>query len=826
MSTLEQNIGNIEDQATAVLNIKDYSLLKSGALGALTYQLAYLQSDALSYYNKLYSEMNAAFAQDLESLFFHSTFYGYTPVFANPSVLTGKLMLLDLGFEGKKNVTIKIPVNTEFVDSLGLPYTFESDYEISVNNIDGVLDTSCIVKGADNTVQYLGAQIIPNPNIIGSNFYLFDLIDVKQYKSQIFNQVIPNYNFGSFYDIPLPVDRDEFIYELECWIKINKSEDEYITQDLVRIYPEDYDLTGYELFPSSVYKYLSTGTDKNVFLTIKDNNEYILSLGSGRNGYYIPAGSDVVIKIKTTKGAAGNIGSSEFVIQDIKQNIVFNNDKLAELYTEIPGVSIDGAFAGNNFEDKESIRRGTLASLRSRDNLVSHIDYQDLYRGLGKINVFSKRHLTPIDDTINIYLPIRHYKTKDIVKSNTVSIPQSRFDARDLYFQFDYSYVNDDGVEVSRPMVSPFIYIYDQHIRKYNGYLFNEKIDVLVNTIQIHNLNLLPPIWKLICYYDYNRKKSFIKIESINTNQDISNYVFVISTDIGNYTLSQNNFFKTQIQAQYLTEYGTILSEFKAHIAVSCDGLKVYDLRSSAYIQQMQFIEQLQLKVKNKKVGELLGGTGFVLDIPIIDQAYFDSNREKVLEQLKQMMLLANIDKNRQIGHEPQIRFFNTIFMPKYFRAGVKAVDGIVSCQNYLEGETRPCYFTKISTINQQFNGEFPIKVKCKIKFNDNNIKLDRVDAQSLLQEIKLFIAEYLNDFEGSDSVKYYESNLADALFAKYSTYIIHIEIISPLTFEIRSFYEILRGVLEIEDGRWLLTTFTPPYIYHDINNIDIEILK
>lgn len=313
MKSITDTIKDYEEIFRDTLKVNNPALLKTGALGTLVNIFSNIKYDTAIYYNKLLREMNPATATDFNSLLFHSSILNYNISFGSPADMQISFLIPEFQLRQSEQVTYEINRNTVFADNKGYDYTLEEDIKIFVNN--SVLTAK---RYSDTETHDLEVTKVPNPTNTNLSMYMVEYIGLKQYKRdfQIFN--IPAYAIGETYSFSLDIPSIQNIYEINAWIKREAHlktellEDDLFLVNTVNI-KNILDLTEMKI---KYNKFNASQFDDNLYLKMTEN-QLVFTVGDGINGVKLNAGDQIIIETKLTKGAAGNINSTEINLENI-----------------------------------------------------------------------------------------------------------------------------------------------------------------------------------------------------------------------------------------------------------------------------------------------------------------------------------------------------------------------------------------------------------------------------------------------------------------------------------------------------------------------------
>jgi hypothetical protein len=361
LKLLQQDLGTYNIQVSKV-----------GFVGYLLNILGYTNFDIKNYYDSLFIDAFVATAQDDESLFIHSSIYGYYPTYATPATATGTLNFdISNALPQKQATTRKREILIGYyIDKNKGAISYTPSFNINGYAFD--INTTFYkfvaeYDSADNAKYYAevltngGITIIPSPT---SNISvpLFSTIQ-EQLQQTIFT--IPNYSFGSFYTYSFTINVGQFLSGLD-----------------VSISTDGKTWTPYEV---KYVKYLESGSSKCVFLRKITSQQFMLEFGSGNNGQWV-ANTQVKLSIHYSQGSAGNLinktNTQSLLLTDYTVLYTdYNSDLESSQMSSVlqnPIVLLDYSSGGKDPLSGENLRDEIIRFIQTRNNLISEIDFYNI----------------------------------------------------------------------------------------------------------------------------------------------------------------------------------------------------------------------------------------------------------------------------------------------------------------------------------------------------------------------------------------------------------------------------------------------------------------
>jgi hypothetical protein len=350
-----------------------------GFVGFLMNLFAWTNYDLKQYYDYLFKEGFLSTSEDVKNLYQHASRYGYTVGFAIPTTVRGNFIF---------NLSNIPPMISE---TYKREITFPTPLKIKIGNYEFQTDSQYVFI-EENSAYYCQINSANSrQRLISSASPLFKvpIYNLKQYIITSYDKVIPNYDYGSYYQYSFNIDDKDYLNDLVVNIKKSGSSD-------------------YEQYNISRIKSFDTSISKNVYLDQKSDRLYIIELGNGYHGVWLP-NSIINIDIYTTKGKIVNslatqkgiaIGTFSIIDYDSNGTIVDQEDiNFSATNLVVDCQTVDG---GTDTLTSSDLKNDIVRWVETRDNLINKTDFFNTFeRYLKDFDViFKKSHF--IDN--NFYL--------------------------------------------------------------------------------------------------------------------------------------------------------------------------------------------------------------------------------------------------------------------------------------------------------------------------------------------------------------------------------------------------------------------------------------
>jgi len=760
----QEFIAHYFNEIKTELEADDLSLSKVGGLGFLLNMMGNTQFDIKKYYDGLFNEAFPISSFNDVNLQQHSLTFGYSYDNAKASSLVGNILFDFLNLPPRSSAVKKREIKLIDISFMvgDLNFILESEYIIIIN-IDNL-----------NIERYKIKLIDPNSNLqiipLSESYPSVAINSCRQYTVDTREFNIPSYPFGSYYSIE--IELDDFIEDIVVKVK-------------------EYNSTSNKIFNTSKVKTFFSNSDEYVFYkTIYKDNKPILviELGSGKKGKYIP-NSNIIIELRKTKGLAGNIGKMA-LSQIFKGQVEItdydkNGAEISSISNIIPPnqiltFDIVNGIGGADILSGDSLRKGLLQFIQSRDNLISELDFKNILSKYFKYSNFIFKKIYFQDNIMSIYVsflnrylqPI-HTLSKNINETDFLKKSVTSLD--DIYVF--YPEIKIEG----KPFISPFLYKYDKFLNIYRGYLVLQEYVFSLNSIIEDPLNnsQIEPIFKLKLKFNYS---------------DITTTFTILP-------IIEDPEFKYQINSMFvddetksLTIPGLMIEKVPLHVYVYNKDQKAYDVKFNDIGLVQNITDFLQLKKYHTPTSIQL------IDVPLVDENEFLKDEIFYLTKLGSQISSISLSETRLLSDDLQLKLINSYYIPQYF--------------------------TKKVTIQQyDFNIFLPLIVNVNLLLEKNYIVSNNIDILSSIVKLRLSIANYLNE-KNSSTIKFYSSKLVDFIHTN-NDWIKYVEIKlrdaknTPLT----------QSNIESIDQQQFISSFTkdeilnycPNLWWFDINSLTID---
>jgi len=817
ITTYNAHLREWENIIRTELKVTNPALLKSGSLGILTNFLAGIKYDCLSYYNKIFQEMNIGLAQDFNSMLYHSTIYNTQLTLATPPTLVSSLVIPELNLAQVSKLKYFIPRNSVFSDNNNLSYIVDSDITIEIKS-DGVLATAWDKRTGSKK---LTVTRTPNPTIPNNYLYLISNTNIRQYQRNFDEFISTGYLIGDNFAFSIGINDLTTLKEINVWVNtgrdkvdlkrldgIDSDEIENITEPNKDIIIEKYDVR-YQKFGSS-------NTDKVVFLEIFEDS-LGFETGDGIHGIVVPANAQIIVETQITAGSQGNVNNSEFLIRNVQVTESSSGQNIDNQYTtSVNGLSTTGSTGGVSAQNTEELREEILDNVSTRNSIITENDYEIAFK-FNKNRPFVDAKF--IDARAFVFL-------FNVIKRNDTLIPSTavNFKETDLFstpeapFYPTYAY---EGVE----LISPFYYK-NKSQNTVEAYLLNPEVYIPWTNETLNsviNTNLFQV--DLAITYDFTLKKTYVEILSGATEDYVYHFnAEQLGVDID---LDINNGFKRAIDDLYLDQNCVLLEPLtELTLKITQNGNELARFVSDGPIDQLIYKQTLYKYFKevtitanivdpypvtyldNSRSGtlstydNLVSSSGnfetYILRMPFYSKDYFFSLPAKqIFEEIDSYFMINKQEKYINYNTQLTQTFHNTIDIPSQ-------------------------YFDYLFEKNNNGVLQTPqLPIDLTIHLNTERLLTSKYkDLFDLELQIKIFIINFLKEYEGF-AVSYFESDLEKAIWKNFSPLLNNISIISPLLFEVKTaslIYKDIQENLSFQD----MIDFVPPYFSFGYKGINI----
>ena len=781
--TPEEFIQYYSEKLMEKFNNRGIQINKTGVIGFFMNLLGWTRYDVQNYYDTLYKETFLYTAQTYENIIFRGAMYGYKPKFAIPSTATG---VIEFDFESIPKNPLVATYEVVFKPISPITY-YQDDVETSLSVPSIVCQTGekinfsslCsyrfvkTISGSNETYKVviqdenLNVQQIPS----ATSKVIAPLVNFRQYETVEVSFKIPFYKIGSFYTYEIELDDDEYIYEIEVYIKNPQAK-------------------VYDKYSIQHTKYFSGATDKHVFLRWITFNKYAIDFGSGHYGLNV-SNSDCYIVYKKTKGNGGNLDvetdasglyvpACSLIQYDVNDNIIsitpFDLKKSAK-------VTITSAEGGEDISDVDTFRNEVIKFIQTRDNLVSQNDFYNVVdKYLNDFEILFKKTAV-FENTFYLYRVFRDkYQIPIYTKTHT--------ELKSNFTQLYYPTFTINGVDY----VSPFYYQYNSTMNWYDAVLLIDEQIIYFSRTDINDYNdTIPTLYLKIEYDDTNDETTYF----LKSYQDISTRNFTITIpalNVSNETMTEvdSNTYSFTVSGITTDQLTVIVSEYD-----STGSTLYYKVVTDDFYQAYDVSDLVRLQIYND------GTDDYVINIPLIDKDKFESDKQYYYDLLLGYLVNLRLTENRMITDNIQTRFFETNFVSQL-------------------------YHNTLLKQSYSFDITLPLKLKIDLKINKDNIVVNNINLNDeiveILQDVSSFLLQNCNS-----NILVYSSRIVDIILNEDRKKYIK-DVVVTITdsndnvldqgLESISLYDFLYNF----NGTKLdIVKFTPIYWWFDINNIEIN---
>lgn len=753
------------------LNARNIQINKSGFAGFMLNMLGFLQYDIKQYYDRLYRESFPASASDPKSLYFHSVIYGYVPPMADYASLTGEIEF---------NLAI-LPAVTADVISRDIYFT---DLSLNINGIEFNQFSEYRITTTDNR-NYVAHISTHDGQVITTGFSsafaklpIIDFIQLTRYETTFRT---PLYQFGTYYLYPITI-KDNQVNSCEVYV-----DDIKFDVDPVRT--------------------LYTGDDNVVFIRYF-YNKLLLEFGSGHHGKYVP-NSEVKVILYLTKGTLGNIGKSSYVPSGtvmIIDNLYNGTSKTYNISaSNFMTLRILYGSGGKDLLNPDELRTALVKYIRTRGNLVSEMDYRDIFSTVTEDSEIIFKKIDVRDNNIYNYIVLydnymvpMYTTTYSPIKSELV--PDMEIDGKEAFIYPEFI-----DTDTNAQYISPFMFIRDANLRLYRGYIFYDLIDTYFGkTIRYLDNIQLPPM-SFRC--EYGNKNFNIYVKSY---QDLSDYLFYVTSPQLNISQVRMNFVDPNNHKYTVPFFFNTVDFF---IDVVHRGMKIARLEINNLSPVIDISDYLSVKeyipdtVNLKQYINVNGNTVvtyrepddheiYLISFPVIERNQFLNNKKYILDKLVSIMTSLHYPGKRMLSDTISVMFFNTYIFDKLTHRIRQVYDKITMPLNL----SVTVYFDK-SKLDKYYNFDF----------------------KSDVERLTIELANILKTVYTGKSISFYRTKIIDYLHNR--------DWVKRCTIEVTDATGAIVNDIETNDNMMVMrqlnkfegSTFVPYYWWWDLNNIKVN---
>lgn len=769
LTTPEEYINYYYDELKVKLQSTNIQISKVGFAGFLLNTLGFTQFDIKTYFDALFREAFLASASKSENLNLHASIYNYNIQSSTPANITGYLIVdLDLlpmpSSDYKETIIQNLKININ-----NIIYTLESIYTIS-NSI-------CKIQKITGEIYYIPFKDKTLP-----------IMEFYQYDTESFNFILPYYTYGAYYQKIIDLEnKTSSAYEISISIKTKND-------------------SIHESYKISTLKHLSNSTEKTVFIEKKDS-KIIIEFGSGIYGLYIPE-ADVKISIKLTEGKNGNISQNVSIPYDgtltiINSNTTIYNAKPADIIK----VNVSYATGGTNVLVNEDLRLDIINYIQTRNNLISETDYYNIIKKYTSdfVLMFKKAHI--IDNCIYCFILLRDLNQVPLL-TKSISLTHNLFNINNLAVIYKPTF-ND------QKYISPFVYIFDDVLLEYKGYIYFEEYDIyfseIKKSINISTIETPPP---LTLQFKYDPSKLCTHVYAYSY-QDISKFQLYISIPKYNIFKACMFLYNDYYHVYDFIDYnGIIIDCVDIEIEMYYNAVFIYTYKQKNTCLCYDISPLLTLKIfdiinpnyETTGPRSIISNDNIVMHVPVMLLNIYESDQTLYNNQLLSVLSNMSIDQNRMISDTFQFRFLNT--------------------------EIILSNFLKVLTLQQyDFDIILPFKLSIDIVGNKQYLTTNLLDSTVEIDNLQLDIAEVLFSNYSGTQISFYQSKIIDIIHSvlwvkscKITVTDSNNQIIQDVNlisnFELYDQTKIINSTLTKPE----IVEFCPIYIYWDLENITINV--
>jgi len=787
------------------LALKNIQVSKVGFIGFILNILGFTQYDAKNYYDDLFKEAFPVLAEERQNQYFHSALYGYIPPLATPAYLVGtfEFILESLPIKDDDVVKRDIYLNNITLDlDDNLHFELLSEYHI-VNQENFFI--------ADITNE--------NNKSISLNFTYstrtLPLIDFKQVEIVKNEFTIPLYSYGSYYTklINIPYD---YINNIRVFVDGNEYKVEYV-------------------------KNFTSSTDEVVFARYLAHN-IVIEFGSGIHGKYVP-NKDAVIQLQVTKGTQGNIASGTYYPSTGTVTVVDtrSDGTVKEPYTftaeAFVKVNVTRGEGGQDIISSDDLRTELISYIRHRTNLVSERDFYDIFKKyLFDFELLFKK-VDVVDNNIYLHVPFRDQYMVPIYTCN-ITVPRQMMDTS-TFIDLDgtlYEYnLYPEFQMYDTTTVSPFLYLKDELMNTWKGYLFYAEFDQYFDNFTIFNdfVAVIPAslqfrftgsairfifhsfqkiddlVFRITCpqldineaimlyqdennvYYDF---PFFIDVVDVAVDvyrdgEKVLRYEANGVTPIIDYT--DYNTLKRYIPPDTTSQYWIEIDSTNPH-CLSC----ICDSTSPDTTSICPIREHTLLQLDPAYAAE------YFVQIPVIEKTTFQNNTNYILNHLGDIFTNILDPGNRMISDEVLMKFLQTYMVPAN-------VLQLMTIQEY------------------DFDIHLPLKLYANIYVDNDFVIANGIDVPEEFEQLKLELSDLLLKVYTGTTISFYRTQIVD--FLHNWNWVKHVDVWmtdSRGVYIPESNIETIpnRDVLDKIKDKFEAVKYEPVFWYWDINNISLEL--
>ena len=844
-------------------SLSNIALSKTGITGYLIYVLAYLNEDARFYYDFLYNESIPLTASTFESLLKWGAMFGYTIQYATPANFVGNILVYipKSYFSTSPKVQIQIPAYTQFYYNDVVFTQFSSCY-IDVD----------ISKGKVNAVFY-DMETQSYKTVLGlildetDSYILIGIPALNIKQVEIVENIIsvPSYPIGSTYEIPLEYDKEESqLAKIEVFTKL-PDETDYVLNKIDNI------------------RYLYSPTDRVVFISQKNRNEYTLVLPDGVHGMHLPQNTSLKTRMHLTKGAAGNVGQNIHFKTKLNTRILINGEVVTDEET-VQLITTSNLTTGKDVKTFDEIKNDVIKLIKTKNTLITVDDYTKLF-GTNTDNIYVYKIANFVSDSAIVFVPLM-LETGEVLQTISLTIPESEFnpDNKHIVKNPSYTYKLKNLVYTSEYTITSEANAGSTiiHLNSVDGLRVGDKVSIEGQIYKITEVNtdnktikINPPLQKNIqentqiykaenetvnlisplVYVKNNLRNSYDAFMEIDTsfklnitdiNENASDTIPQIKLSVSNYEYNEATKELTlEISADILnvsemlhppqirisTETGKtftldLTNNFKINISAKdiIPNISIDDTISELIkkIESFSFNIEVVNSLDNTYFFKAKAGINLFKDISSLIKIpkYKDTSTNKTFVVQVPFINSEQFEHLKNVIKEKLLNMLSFIDKSDKYRALNKNIR--MSYPNTIE-LSEPSHFLQPQTSSGECsiqNIRFPIKLKVQIAKNQN-----KPISDDELLNIKMELTKYLKSKQ-SFHLNLPLSEIISTVKNKSSNKVSDVKVLHPnVSLVSKPNFETEYLKDKITQDKLAPLKYNPPFYNFDLNDIDIEIV-
>ncbi len=769
---------SVESKIQTDLNIKDSKYLNAGPLSTLVFTLSNVLFDAKQFNETMIREYNVATAQDLKSMLFHSSIYGYTINLATPACVSGYLVIPAPKLSDNSELKINIK-NYSSINISGIYFRIDGEINITIDS-NGKIEANIINNKISDDLECL------ETNEDSKKYYLVKIGEeyLTQLNRKVVKNIVPAYEIGE--NIAFTTDFDKMkIYQAKAFVNksgnpsFDISKIEYMSLDDISIkFPE------LEEIKMKTFKFDSLPNEYAIFADYSDDFEKMkYTLGNGIYGTKFDTNDEIIIVLDLTTGLDGNIDVSSGTISNILFYVINSEtgDTISVYQDSLSFVTDKPAINGRNVESIDDIRFNILKSFTQRNSLITILDYQKYFQVLGCNVAVINRQIDTMNPLVSIYTVFRDPYTSKIIDTLTLNLKDDELKDDKIRINITETYNQEE-------FISPYIFTYSNNAVSMYWYLSDYEIPFVIKNI----------------YEDYQEQVS-IKIKFnddkfyFEGSELSEGYYYEFIVDGKTYRLdSSNNWTQVIKNDNYFIEYYPLDS-------LNFDDVNVYNDNNSL-IRVLTVIDNITIlqRIQTLKYYKRSDGSDYIMYVPFIKKDYYDKyiDDNKVHESYKNNFLVNQALATGQVPFNITLNqvFYNTVDIdPEIANHGILIND------------------------NENLVTKMPIKIN--IIYDTDQMNMQGIIYDVFTNEIKIAIVNYLIENENY-AIRYYAADLIKYIKNLFSDIVVDMKLMTPLTLGVEDVLVVYNNIIPIEENYDKILDFTPSYFFFDYDNIELNFFE